>query len=48
MTKRLGPDSTIPLNAFHPGAVNTDIWDKIIEESRAPQIFRSFDDWKVP
>jgi len=28
LTKRLGADSNIYVNAFHPGAVNTAIWDK--------------------
>jgi retinol dehydrogenase-14 len=45
LTKRLGPDSTIYVNAFNPGATDTAIWDKIIEDSRASQIFRSFVDW---
>ncbi|KAL7577797.1 hypothetical protein ACA910_010552 [Epithemia clementina (nom. ined.)] len=47
LTRRLGPNSPIYVNAFHPGAVNTWIWSKALQEGgsilRGPLVFLS--DW---
>jgi retinol dehydrogenase-14 len=45
LMKRLGPDSTIYANAFHPGLVNTAAFDKEIENLRTPQTIRPIVEW---
>lgn len=41
----LGPESNIYANAFHPGAVATEIWEKTLSQARAPQFTVDFFEW---
>jgi NAD(P)-dependent dehydrogenase (short-subunit alcohol dehydrogenase family) len=45
VTKSLGPDSNIYVNAFHPGVVNTEIWDKSLTQAGASDRIRRVFAW---
>ena len=45
LTRRLGPDSNIYVNAFHPGGVATGIFDKALDQAGASRFFYWLKDW---
>lgn len=46
LTRRVGKSpNTILVNAFHPGAVDTDIWEKALDKARPPNFVRTFFEW---
>ena len=46
LAKRLGPNSNIYVNAFHPGVVNTEIWDKgVAMRQSTPALALSLLNW---
>lgn len=45
LARRLGPQSTIYVNAFHPGMVDTKIWHHILDGLRVPKFVYGIIDW---
>jgi NAD(P)-dependent dehydrogenase (short-subunit alcohol dehydrogenase family) len=45
LSTRLEPKSNIYVNAFHPGAVSTEIFDKALKMVQAPQFLVSIAEW---
>lgn len=41
----LSPHSNIYVNAFHPGACSTQIFDKYVSEGKAPKLIKDFIKW---